>query len=195
MSREMSPVQSVTGPVMVSMSGSLSASLCRTVVSDIEELVSAVRPNFLNNSETAIIRLRVEGPFYETEDSDFCCSWLYNNLFLTQVPGISIFLSDLEQLIALYKDVFIPYRPDLTLGDVRGKIVVMYDDLGWYNYQDARSHPGYINAYPDAIDYKGRRHGGHKYTFQDECEFGAPPLFQDTFYYISYRCMFCPANN
>lgn len=159
--------------------------LCRTIVSDMEELVSAVSPNFLNNSETAIIRIRVEGPYYETEDSDFCCSWLYSHLFLKQDPGITYF-TDLEQLNALYKDIFIPYRPDLTLGDVRGKIVVMYDDTGWYNYGDAKPHPGYISSNPDDIDGKGRRKGGHKFTFQDECEFGAP-LFQDTYNYIDKK--------
>ena len=159
--------------------------LCRTVVSDVENLIDAVTKNMFNCSETAIIRIRVEGPFYETEDSDFCCSWLYSHLFLKQDPGMTYF-TDLEQLNALYKDIFIPYRPDLTLGDVRGKIVVMYDDFAWYNSGTAMPHPGYIYDRPDALDYKLRRHGGHKFTSQDVYEFG-PKMFQDEFYYINEK--------
>ena len=162
--------------------------LCWTVVSDIEKLIAAVQPgiSFIPKSETAIIRIRVEGPFYENADSDFCRNWLYSNLFLTQESSSITDLLEPEKINTLYKDIFIPYRPDLTLGDVRGKIVVMYDDLGWYNNGVAKPHPGYITTDPDFIDGLGRRKGGHKYTFQDECEFGAL-LFQDAFYYIDKK--------
>lgn len=153
--------------------------LCWTVVNEIEKLIDAVSKNILNNSETAIIRIRCEGPNQELPDDwYFCREWLYDNVFLTGDYGM---LPDYERINALYKDVFIPYRPDLTLGEVRGKIVVMYDNPAW---QD--NHPGYINSKPDEEDAYGKRAGGHKYTFQDECEFGAL-LFQDAFYYIDKK--------
>ena len=153
--------------------------LCWTVVNEIEKLIDAVSKNILNNSETAIIRIRCEGPNQELPDDwYFCREWLYDNVFLTGDYGM---LPDYERINALYKDVFIPYRPDLTLGEVRGKIVVMYDNPAW---QD--NHPGYINSKPDDTDAYGKRAGGHKFTFQDECEFGAP-LFQDAFYYIDKK--------
>lgn len=162
--------------------------LCWTVVNEIEKLIAAVQPvfSFLPKSETAIIRIRCEGPNNDVDDGDFCCNWLYSNLFLTQEPGMITELIEPEKINTLYKDIFIPYRPDLTLGDVRGKIVVMYDDPAWYNNGVAKPHPGYITSDPDGIDGKGRRRGGHKYTFQDECEFGAL-LFQDAFYYIDKK--------
>ena len=125
--------------------------LCWTILNEIDKLITYVTAC---RSETAIIRFRLEGPNQNADDRKFCHDWINANLLLYN---------------AQFNNIFVPYRPDLTLGETRGKIVIMSDDPKW------REDSWYIDTDPDG--QFGRtpegeviRNGGHKYTTQDLCK-------------------------
>lgn len=115
--------------------------LCWTVVNELEKLLSAVSGlSIYGSTETAIIRLRHEGPNQDDNDTEEIYKWLEENFFTP------------------YSDRIVYYRPDLKLGDVRGKIVVMHD-------KDWSDKPGHIDS-------------GTHFTEQDNYS-GQFPRFQD----------------
>ena len=129
--------------------------LCWTILNEIEKLITYV---LASRSETAIIIFRLEGYNQDTDDWKFCHDWINANLLIYNVQ---------------FNNIFVPYRPDLTLGETRGKIVIMSDHPEW------REDSWYINTDPDGIsgyNPEGEviRKGGYKYTTQDL--YALPPV-------------------
>lgn len=103
------------------------------ISADLELLERSVKAN---PSECVIVRFRCD---YFKEYADECAEWIIKNI------------------IDPKKDIYIPCSENMTLGEARGKIVVMSDDTAWPN-------PYYfsIDNEQDRCDFDDHDKNGHK---------------------------------